>query len=67
MKCLYALAVLALVLVLLHFRPFSHEGFQAMKSIIICKADWCGHCKKLHPNLSDLLVNLQLHYKMEAK
>ena len=56
MKCLYALAILALVLVLLRFKPFGEgfdegfdEGFQAMKSVVICKADWCGHCKKIKP------------------
>ena len=62
MKCLYALAILALVLVLLRFKPFGEgfdegfdEGFQAMKSVVICKADWCGHCKKAAPEFQRLV------------
>ena len=58
MKCLYALVVLALVLVLLRFRPFGEgfgEGFQGMKSVVICKADWCGHCKKAAPEFERLV------------
>lgn len=54
MKCLYALTILAVLLVLLRFRPFG-EGFESEKSIIICKAEWCGHCKTAAPEFQRLV------------
>jgi thiol-disulfide isomerase/thioredoxin len=51
------LAVLLLLLVLIkigHGRPI--EGFaNSEKSLVICKAEWCGHCKKAAPEFSKLL------------
>ena len=59
MKCLYALVVLAVLLVLLRFRPFGEgfgEGFSnEEKSVVICKAEWCGHCKKAEPEFKRLV------------
>lgn len=34
----------------------SNEGFQGSnKEVVICKADWCGHCKKAAPEFQKLV------------
>lgn len=47
MKCILILSILMIILILLRFYKRS-EGFEdsTSKNLIICKADWCGHCKK---------------------
>ena len=63
MKCLLILVILALFLVLLRFtqygngfaNEYENEGFQSAKSVIICKADWCGHCKQAAPEFQKLV------------
>ena len=63
MKCLYALAILAVFLVFLRFHVgegfgvngFSSEGFEEPISVVICKAEWCGHCKKAAPEFKRLV------------
>lgn len=54
----YILIVLILLLVLLRFVPLStfDEGFaDSGKSVVICKADWCGHCKQAAPEFQKLV------------
>lgn len=51
------LSILLILLVLLRFYS-NHlsEGFEGLtKSVVICKADWCGHCKKSAPEFNKLL------------
>ena len=61
MKCLLVLFILALFLVLLRFTRYGqgfaneNEGFQSAKSVVICKADWCGHCKQAAPEFQKLV------------
>ena len=52
------LAILLILLILLRFyNNHRYEGFEdKMKSIVICKADWCGHCKKAAPEFQKLLA-----------
>lgn len=55
------ISILSILLILLVLLRFYHnrttEGFEgASKSVVICKADWCGHCKKAAPEFSKLLA-----------
>lgn len=56
-QIILVLGVLLIILVLLRFtQGRSAEGFaDAAKSVVICKADWCGHCKKAAPEFQKLL------------
>ena len=56
MKAIHiTLVVLALVLVLLSLRP--SEGFEGEDmTILIFKAEWCGHCKTAAPEVAKLLA-----------
>jgi thiol-disulfide isomerase/thioredoxin len=49
-------AVLLVVLVVLRYQV--SEGFQSAEEIavIICKADWCGHCQKAAPEFDRLVA-----------
>ena len=63
MKCLLVLVILALFLVLLRFtrygngfaNEYENEGFQSAKSVVICKAEWCSHCKQAAPEFQKLV------------
>lgn len=55
------ISILSILLILLVLLRFYHnrttEGFEgASKSVVICKADWCGHCKKAAPEFGKLLA-----------
>ena len=57
MKAIHiALVVLALVLVLISLRP-AYEGFEGEDmTILIFKAEWCGHCQTAAPEFAKLLA-----------
>ena len=59
------LAILILVLVLLrHYVARKHEGFEdSGKTVTICKAEWCGHCKTAAPEFKKLADNSPIKLK----
>ena len=53
MKRGMVLLVLIVILVLIRYKV--NEGFQgAGPMVVICKAEWCGHCKKAAPEFDKL-------------
>lgn len=57
MKSTVILMVLVALLVLIHVYSGIMEGFESVsKTVVICKASWCGHCKDAAPEFDKLLA-----------
>lgn len=56
-RLLGLIVILLVILVVLRlYSNRSLDGFEgASKSIVIAKADWCGHCKKAAPEFQKLV------------
>jgi protein disulfide-isomerase A6 len=56
MKLIYGLIViLFLAILVVNYKANQRDGFQGNdKTIVICKADWCGHCKTAAPEFKKL-------------
>ena len=74
MKPIYfVIAILFLLLVLLKCKSMKpsdedEEGFVGTsKSVVICKADWCGHCKQAAPEFNKLLTASPMTLKDGSK
>ena len=51
--CILSFLLLLLVILKIMIKP--DEGFiDSEKKVVICKADWCGHCKKAAPEFKKL-------------
>jgi thiol-disulfide isomerase/thioredoxin len=50
------LILFTLLLVMVLLRSRMYEGFEGEElSVVICKADWCGHCQKAAPEFEKLV------------
>ena len=79
--CYKVLIVLLILLVLLRIASeryqadgfqadgFQADGFEAPISVVICKAEWCGHCKTAAPEFKKLVdaSPIQLDNGKQAK
>jgi len=74
--CYKVLVVLLILLVLLRIVSqryqadgFQSDNFEAPISVVICKAEWCGHCKTAAPEFKKLVdaSPIQLENGKQAK
>lgn len=65
------LSILVIILILfsiLNASAVAYEGFEdSSKSVVICKAEWCGHCKKAAPEFNKLLSASPITLKNGSK
>ncbi len=68
-KLIIVLAVSLFVLVLIRNYGGRYEGFEgtASKQVIICKADWCEHCKNAAPEFQKLMAASPITLKDGSK
>ena len=70
LKPITIISILLVVLVIISVLNSSKsEGFEggSGKSVVICKAEWCGHCKKAAPEFNKLLSASPLTLKDGSK
>lgn len=65
MSRILILSILLIILVLLRFNHRTYDGFEdsSSKEVIICKADWCGHCKSAAPEFEKLVSSSPITLK----
>jgi thiol-disulfide isomerase/thioredoxin len=62
------LAATFLLLIIIRYNGFGYEGFDSgSKSIIICKAEWCGHCKSAAAEFQKLMAASPITLKDGSK
>ncbi len=57
-KLIIVLSVAIILLILTRtYADSYYEGFEgSSKTVVICKADWCGHCKTAAPEFQKLMA-----------
>jgi len=63
MTRIFILSILLVILFLLRFQHRRYEGFESSKEVVICKADWCGHCKTAAPEFEKLMSSSPITLK----
>jgi thiol-disulfide isomerase/thioredoxin len=72
-EIIIVLSALLIVLVLIRHYGAMQEGFTGSsseakeRSVVICKADWCGHCKKAAPEFQKLVAASPITLKDGSK
>ena len=68
---LVVLVILLIILRMTRNRGYRYdnisEGFEGGKEVVICKAEWCGHCKTAKPEFDDLVASSPLALKDGSK